>query len=236
MYYYVYRLTCTHPLSEARYYYGVRQCRCLPQEDTNYWSSSRVVGAARKTLGKQWFVKKIVSVHPTRQAALMKEIRLHHCFNVRDNPKFFNQANQTSIGFDAGPISLEARQKISAALLKNQHTKGRKRTAEERARISQAMKGQKSAQGRSVSEVTRQKISEARTGWAPFFGKRHSEATRAKISQAMKARRASDSQNESFGTKLEFSERDALSSSPLESSQAVKSGDPETSGSRDVLE
>ena len=190
MYYYVYRLTCTHPFSEARYYYGVRQCRCLPHEETSYWSSSRKVGAARKKFGKEWFVKKIVSVYPTRQAALMKEIRLHHCFNVRDNSMFFNQANQTSLGFDAGPISLEGRQKISVALLNNQHTKGRKRTAEERARISQAMKGKKSAQGRSVSEVTRKKIAEARAGWAPFLGKRHSEATRAKISQAMKARRA----------------------------------------------
>lgn len=186
--FYVYRITCTHPDSVERYYYGSRSCQCLPHEDTLYWSRSLVVAEVRKQLGHQWFTKKIVSVHYTREHALAKEIRLHRYFNVRNHPLFFNRANQTSVGFTPGFLSSESRLKISRALMKNQHMHGKSHSLETRKKISEAMKGKQSGLGRHVSSETREKLSQARSSYAPFKGKTHTEATKAQISQALQGR------------------------------------------------
>lgn len=182
MYFYVYRIICKHPETLPKYYYGVRQCECLPQEDNQYWSRSQFVAAARKQLGQECFYKKIVSVYPTRFLAISKEIRLHSFFNLKAHPFFFNKANQISTRFVPGPLSSQGRAKISAALLGNQHTLGRPHDPETRKKIAKAMKGKKNSLGKSLSFATRKKISQARAGLKPFLGKRHSAATRAKIS------------------------------------------------------
>lgn len=188
MSFYVYRLTCTHPDSVARYYYGVRTCRGRPEEDSTYWSRSRVVAHARITLGPLCFHKKIVSVHATREEALAKEIRLHRYFDVRTHPLFFNRANQTSTRFTPGPLSPDSRAKISQALLGNQHTRGKAHSQETRRKISEAMKNKFPARGRLVSTATREKLSHARGSYAPFQGKTHTAVTRAKISHALQGR------------------------------------------------
>lgn len=117
MYYYVYRITCDHPESVEKYYYGFRSCQCPPQEDTVYWSSSRYVQHARKTFGEGWFRKKILRVFDVREEALALEIRLHAFFDVKNHPFFFNRANQTSTKFHTGGqrLSEESRQKMSQA-------------------------------------------------------------------------------------------------------------------------
>ena len=186
MYFYVYRIICTHPDSSERYYYGSRQCQCLPQEDTTYWSSSRGVHEARQRFGEHWFRKKIVSIYSSRYEALAKEIRLHHYFDVKNHPQFFNLANQTSTRFLSRPLSLESRRKIAKALQGNTHTLGRAHSQTTRDKISQSMKGKQPSLGRHVSQ--------ARRGHAPFAGKRHTLETREKISQAMKASRAARKQ------------------------------------------
>lgn len=42
MFYYVYRIICFHPESKEKYYYGVRGCNVIPEND-HYWSSSKYV-------------------------------------------------------------------------------------------------------------------------------------------------------------------------------------------------
>ena len=64
MHYYVYRITCSHPNSIEKYYYGYRSSKLLPKDD-NYWSSSKYVIDAIKKYGSSFFTKKIVKIFST---------------------------------------------------------------------------------------------------------------------------------------------------------------------------
>jgi len=77
----------------GRGYFGSRTCRCLPDEDTNYFGSF-----ADKTFRP---TQKIIlkSDYSTREEANVDEIILHNYYDVGNNPHFANQAKQTSIGF-----------------------------------------------------------------------------------------------------------------------------------------
>jgi hypothetical protein len=97
MYYYVYRITCTHPNSIEKYYYGYRSCSVLPEED-NYWSSSKYILNAINQYGSSFFKKKILKVFFSREEALKYEILLHEKFGVDKNKLFFNRSKQTIWG------------------------------------------------------------------------------------------------------------------------------------------
>lgn len=99
MYYYVYSITCDHPESRQKYYYGFCSCRCLPKQYTALWSSSKVVQQARQWCGTKCFRKKIIAIFTTREEVLAKEIQLHSYFNLKNHSLFFNGANQTSLKF-----------------------------------------------------------------------------------------------------------------------------------------
>lgn len=131
-FYYVYRITCDHPDSPEKYYYGVRISKGAPAEDTSYWSSRRRVRAAMARFGPAWFRKKIFRTYSTYTAALQDEIFLHQYFNVKDHPLVFNQANQTSTRFTlaGGPLTPKDR----AALAQAQ--RGRGVSPEQRAKIN----------------------------------------------------------------------------------------------------
>ena len=98
MLYYVYRITCTHPTSSEKYYYGFRGA-INPQLDT-YWGSSKYVNEAMKKFGRKFFTKKIVRVFDNRHDAISLEMKLHEKFNVDTNPIFFNRCKQTVWGFN----------------------------------------------------------------------------------------------------------------------------------------
>ena len=76
--YYVYRITCNHPDSKEKYYYGFRQNE-TPHTD-NYWSSSQYLKLAIKKYGKNWFSKKIIKIFFDRNSAIDLECKLHEKF------------------------------------------------------------------------------------------------------------------------------------------------------------
>lgn len=97
MHYYVYRITCYHPDSDERYYYGYRSSKLNPEKD-NYWSSSKYVLESIKKYGLSHFKKKILKIFSSKEEALTYEIYLHEKFNVDKNNLFFNRSKQTIWG------------------------------------------------------------------------------------------------------------------------------------------
>jgi hypothetical protein len=77
----------------GRGYFGSRGCECLPEEDTNYFGSSR-----DKTFKP---TQKIIlkDDYATREGALADEIVLQEHYRVVENPHFANKAYQTSTKF-----------------------------------------------------------------------------------------------------------------------------------------
>ena len=99
MKYYVYRITCHHPLSIEKYYYGSRGTTKAPEED-NYWSSSKYVKEAISRFGKEFFTKKIINIFDTKEESLHLEIRLHEKLSVDRHEKFFNRCKQSKWGYN----------------------------------------------------------------------------------------------------------------------------------------
>ena len=94
-YHYTYLITDLLPVSEKRYYIGVRSCECDPEEDA-YMSSS----AALKEIDNKQLNKTVIQQWDSREEAVAHEIFLHEQHDVKTNPMFYNQANQLSNGFD----------------------------------------------------------------------------------------------------------------------------------------
>ena len=96
---------------EGREYIGCRTCKCLPEEDTKYFGSFR--DKSFNPAGKT-----ILFVCETRKEVLEIEVELHDFFDVAVNPKFANQAKQTSTGFDrvGVPWTEEQKKKKSVAM------------------------------------------------------------------------------------------------------------------------
>lgn len=77
----------------GRGYFGSRKCYCLPEEDINYFGSSK-----DKTFKP---TQKIIlkSDYATREEAYADEIILQRYYNVVENPHFANKSYQTSTKF-----------------------------------------------------------------------------------------------------------------------------------------
>lgn len=129
MYHYVYEIH----YSTGKKYIGARSCKCPPEEDTLY------LGSSKHTPDDQVVRKIILGVFTSRKEAIAKEIELHNLYDVARNPMFYNQAKQTSTGFDTSGKHLvfteEHKNKIRNAL------KGRKRPSEVIAKMSASKKG-----------------------------------------------------------------------------------------------
>ncbi len=200
--FYVYRLTCTHPESPAKYYYGYHSCIGDPRQDP-YWSSSRTVQAAMIRFGPEAFTKKVIATYPTRAEALALEVKLHHYFNVKDHPLFFNRANQTSTKFTTtGSPSMATRAKMSAALQGHQVSpetrhklsetgKGRRLSPEQRAAVAEANRR------RVVTSETKAKMAASQKNRSPqlraqvaekLTGTRRGEETKAKLADIARNR------------------------------------------------
>lgn len=137
---YVYRITDTQ---NDMHYYGCRSCVGNPKNDLGikYFSSSKYpLFISRQRETPQYFKYKIIREFDTREEALLFEVKLHHKFDVADNPNFFNNARQTSSKFYYS-------------------RKGQKFTDEHRYKIS--------IKSRNKSEQTREKIREGvKKDWA----------------------------------------------------------------------
>jgi hypothetical protein len=118
-------------------YIGVRSCNCLPENDSGYMGSSKILNEAmNKTT--ETFTKIIIDTFPTRKIANSNEQWLHETYDVARNPEFYNQMN-APVGFynDGSPHTDEARSKMSE---NHVGMYGRKHTPETRKKMSIAHK------------------------------------------------------------------------------------------------
>ena len=136
-------------------YIGVRSCNCLPENDSDYMGSSKILGEAMK-VEPETFTKIIIDTFPAREIANSNEQWLHETYDVARNPLFYNQMN-APLGFcTAGsPLSAETQKKLSE---NHVGMRGRKHTPEARKKISESLKG------KILSEETRNKMSAAAKG------------------------------------------------------------------------
>lgn len=95
---YTYFLTAVEPFQGMKYYIGVRSCEGNPEND-KYIGSSKIINRNKIQVEKH-----ILSTWSSRKEAVSHEVLLHDCFNVAKNKEFFNQAKQTSTGFDTTGI------------------------------------------------------------------------------------------------------------------------------------
>jgi hypothetical protein len=99
---YTYKLTAINPVDERIEYIGVRSCDCDPDQDSKYMSSSKQI--AKAINAGVLFKKVILKEWDTRKEAVAHEVELHNKFDVSTNPKYFNKAKQTSVGFDTSGL------------------------------------------------------------------------------------------------------------------------------------
>jgi len=95
---YVYRIT---NLVENRHYYGSRKSKheSLMTDLKLYKSSFKQWFREDQIKNPQNYKYKIIKVFDDRKEAFKFEGKLHSFFDVKNNPKFYNLANQTSDGF-----------------------------------------------------------------------------------------------------------------------------------------
>nr|YP_764417.1 putative site-specific DNA endonuclease [Stigeoclonium helveticum]ABF60218.1 putative site-specific DNA endonuclease [Stigeoclonium helveticum] len=160
--FYVYRLTFTHPISlEKFFYYGYRGCMAAPLADSSYWSSSKTVKQTLKEFGATCFKKKILGVYTWIDTALNREIFLHKKFDVKNNPKFMNRANQTSTkfqfertGIPQSEISNKKRSKALRGRVFSPETRERMRQSHlNRVRSEEETRGRREAMIRTNQQV-----------------------------------------------------------------------------------
>lgn len=92
MNHYTYEIT----FNSGKKYIGVRSCKCQPEEDTSYLGSSKII-PPEDYLN---CTKVILKTFDTRPLAVLHEAELHATYNVKNNPLYYNQVNQTSDKFD----------------------------------------------------------------------------------------------------------------------------------------
>ena len=174
-------------------YVGSRTCKCLPEEDINYFGSfkDKTFKPTQKIILKNDYA--------TREEAYVDEIILQHYYKVVENSHFANRAYQTSTGFSrkgtvphnkGKKMSLEQRQKLSLAC------KGKTLSEEHRIKISEAQKG------KTLSEEHKRRISEANTGTSKTMTEKRKQSD---IEKGLKARRKSKPKH-SEETKRKISE------------------------------
>lgn len=181
-YHYVYKIT---NIVLNKHYYGSRSCNCDPTLDigNNYFSSStdqNFISLQKKN--PSYFEYKIVGVFTsTRTEAIKMEVFLHKYYNVKNNPSFYNKANQTMTGFmfdtNGIPKTETHRKKISDSL------KGIEKSESHCKKISKAILKKfdtDPSYKKRLSDITK-KWHETNTN--PFKGKKHSVETRKKMSE-----------------------------------------------------
>jgi hypothetical protein len=143
-------------------YIGKRECKCLPEEDVNYFGSFR-----NKTFKPTQ--KIILETFDSVEDALEAECVLHDFYEVDKNPHFANRAKQTSTKFyyitprenmlgENNPAKRpEVREKLSAS------AKNRRASEETKRKMSEAHKGRVSPKGmlgKKLTEEQREQIRE----------------------------------------------------------------------------
>lgn len=188
MYHYTYVIIDKTPKDSHRYYIGCRSCRS-PIEGDKYMGSCKTLKKILKERPED-FKKVVLATHYNRYMAIWHECILHEAFDVARSPLFYNQAKQTSTGFDCSGIKFDERrrQKITGPGNPNY---GKRASEERRRQMSIDRKGKQVGEkngmyGKHRSDATKEKIRKARLGKYsgennPFFGKHHTEETKQKL-------------------------------------------------------
>ena len=172
----------------GRGYIGARQCECDIYEDEYFGSYyDKTFNPTNKV---------ILMECNTKDEALEVEVILHKFYDVKNNPHFANQANQTSSKFDYDntgmPMSEETKKRISEA--KKGHLKGTKQSSEHIAKRMEARKN-----GGGWSKETGKKVSQSLKGNVPWNkGKKTgpmSAEQKQRISKTMKEKVKSRQRN-----------------------------------------
>ena len=169
-------------------YIGVRSCNCLPENDFDYMSSSKIlIEVMQKT--PEVFTKTIIDTFPTREIANANEQWLHETYDVARNPEFYNRINAPLRFCMSGRTqSAETKKKIGDAHRgEKNHNYGKHHSAEHKKKLSV------SQMGKTISPETRAKMSEA------AMGKIISPETRKKLSVAGMARTHSPETRQKIG-------------------------------------
>lgn len=179
LYHYTYIIT---NVIENKYYIGCRSCHILPEKDlgVKYFSSSKdkEFRSDQKT-NPQNYNYKIIAVFSNRGSAVMLEIKLHSIHDVGVNPKFYNRAKQTALGWDTTGVDITAlkRKKAIEKELKKLMPKRKVVMSDSQKAHLRALRT-----GFRHSEESKAKMSKARIGRTPMLGKKHKEDTKAKMS------------------------------------------------------
>jgi hypothetical protein len=113
----------------GRGYIGKRECKCLPQEDVNYFGSFH-----DKTFSP---TKKIIlETFDTVGEALEAEIILHDFYGVDKNPHFANRAKQTSTKFYCNLGPGEEANKKRSEMMKTEYNPMSNPEYREKARVN----------------------------------------------------------------------------------------------------
>lgn len=150
----------------GRGYIGKRECKCLPEEDVNYFGSFH-----DKTFNPTQ--KIILKTFDTTEEALKAECILHNFYDIDKNPHFANRAKQTSTKFYC--ISSETHNPMYGRFGKEHPAYGYRHTKEVLQMFSNRQIGEKNhmygkfaedhpSYGSKRNEETKRKMSEARTG------------------------------------------------------------------------
>ena len=133
MNHYVYQIT----YNTGKKYIGVRSCSCSIEADTYMGSAfhlpENIIGC-----------KEILSIHTSREEAMLEEIRLHALYNVKDNPDFYNQCNATTTKFQ---VSADAHKRSAATRTG--------RTSETHAYIQKQVESRKKYKGEGLTLAQR---------------------------------------------------------------------------------
>ena len=175
-------------------YIGVRSCNCLPENDSDYMGSSKILGEAMQETPES-FTKTIIDTFPTREIASIDEQRLHEMYDVARNSMFYNLCiAPTGFCMSGRTQSAETKKKMGDAHRgEKNHNYGKHHSAEHKKKLSV------SQMGKTISPETRAKMSEAAMGKiispetrkklsAAGMDRTHSPETRQKIGESNKGK------------------------------------------------
>jgi len=159
----------------GRGYIGKRECKCLPEEDINYFGTYK-----DKTFNPTQ--KIILETFDSVEKALKAESILHDFYQVDKNPHFANKAKQTSDKFYCSLSGENNPSKRNEIKEKIRLSKLGENNPAKRPEVKQKLKEARNK--RITTEETKKKMSEAhkgRPGTYGMKGKKHSEETKQKI-------------------------------------------------------
>jgi hypothetical protein len=176
----------------GRGYIGCRKCKCLPEEDMNYFGSftDKTFKPTQKIIFK--------SDYSTREEAIQDEIILQRFFQVVENANFANKAYQTSTKFDTtGTISWRKGvigkytawnkgltvedERVEKYTSKR---KGKKRSEQAIKNVSEALKnlGNNHPSRQPERKKHQSEVLKGKPTW--IKGKKHKEETKSKMSDS----------------------------------------------------